>query len=107
MDLPAEMTENTIMALELLGCVAGAGPKALKSAYRKAAMLSHPDKGGSNAWFNDVKTAYDYLVKYGTVPHVLKPQQSTAWQMNNWTTAGNYGGGIKFSVMFDFGITRQ
>jgi hypothetical protein len=36
----------------------------LKTAYRKKSMLTHPDKGGSNESFMEVKTAYDYLANH-------------------------------------------
>jgi len=54
-------------ALRILGLSAGAGPDAVKRAYRRAAVITHPDKeGGSAEAFCLVKNAYDCLVEYGT-----------------------------------------
>lgn len=36
----------------------------LKTAYRKKSMQTHPDKGGSNEAFMEVKKAYDYLANH-------------------------------------------
>ncbi len=35
--------------------------KALKAAYRKRAVATHPDKGGTAGAFDEVKSAYDRL----------------------------------------------
>lgn len=37
----------------------------LKAAFRTASMKAHPDKGGSDAQFNDVQDAYELLQKQG------------------------------------------
>jgi DnaJ-class molecular chaperone len=37
-------------------------PQLLKSAYRRAALCSHPDKGGNNALFQQLSTAYAILL---------------------------------------------
>ena len=58
----------------------------LKAAFRTASMKAHPDKGGSDAQFNDVQDAYELLQKQG--------KQATAkfdWAANDekYKTTGN------------------
>lgn len=54
-------------ALYALGLEFGATRKEVKSAYRKKAVETHPDKeGGSKSAFEVIKMAYDFLVEYGT-----------------------------------------
>ena len=53
-------------ALEVLNLEGGESPAELKTAYRKEAMVQHPDKGGTNDKFVIVKSAYDYLRRFGT-----------------------------------------
>jgi len=40
----------------------------LQSAYRKCAMVAHPDHGGSEAMFKHVKNAYDMLKERMEIP---------------------------------------
>ncbi len=56
---------NQLQALELLGLSHGASPEELKAAYRRKAMLHHPDKGGKQEHFILIKEAYDLLMKNG------------------------------------------
>jgi len=46
---------------QVLGVNPGASSDEIKSAYRKAAFKSHPDRGGSAAAFRKVNEAYDKL----------------------------------------------
>ena len=46
---------------QTLGVKKGASPDEIKKAYRKAALKSHPDKGGSEEVFKEVSKAYDVL----------------------------------------------
>ncbi|CAG8823703.1 35714_t:CDS:2, partial [Racocetra persica] len=41
----------------------GATPKEITSAYRKLALVHHPDKGGSNEKFQEINEAYENLMK--------------------------------------------
>lgn len=51
-------------ALAALGFSASARPSGaeVKTAYRQAALKNHPDQGGSNESFQEVKTAFDILL---------------------------------------------
>lgn len=54
-------------ALSALGLRFGATRRQVKSAYRKNAIRTHPDKpGGDREEFEAIKMAYDFLVKCGT-----------------------------------------
>lgn len=57
------MTRND--ALKILGSPTTRDE--LKAAYRKAAMIHHPDKGGDPAKFAEVNSAYHYLLVHGLV----------------------------------------
>ncbi|CAG8772189.1 18209_t:CDS:2, partial [Cetraspora pellucida] len=41
----------------------GATPKEITNAYRKLALIHHPDKGGSNEKFQEISEAYENLMK--------------------------------------------
>lgn len=45
----------------ILGLVSGATPAAVRRAYRKAALLAHPDKGGIEKDFHSVALAFEAL----------------------------------------------
>jgi len=46
---------------KILGIDNNATPEDIKQAYRKAAQLNHPDKGGDTELFQQIKTAYEVL----------------------------------------------
>ena len=46
----------------MLGCNPAATPEALKKAYKKQAMVHHPDKGGNAHFFNRLKQVLDILL---------------------------------------------
>ena len=46
---------------ETLGLQPGATQEEIKKAYRKMAQKHHPDKGGDEAKFKEIKTAYEHL----------------------------------------------
>jgi DnaJ homolog subfamily C member 3 len=52
---------------KVLGVSRDADEKTIKKAYRKAAKLAHPDKGGSEAKMAAVNEAYEILSKPGNV----------------------------------------
>lgn len=45
----------------ILGLRKGAGPEEIKRAYRKEALVKHPDRGGDKAEFQALQSAYDVL----------------------------------------------
>ncbi len=45
----------------ILGLVSQASAQEIKTAYRNKARITHPDKGGSDALFHAVQTAYEVL----------------------------------------------
>jgi hypothetical protein len=50
---------STKTCWEILGIPAGSKEEAIKKAYREKGMILHPDKGGSNDQFNELKEAYE------------------------------------------------
>lgn len=46
---------------QILGVGKDADPKEIKKAFRKLAMKHHPDRGGDEAKFKEIQTAYDTL----------------------------------------------
>jgi len=46
---------------DVLGVSKDAQPDAIRKAYRKLAVKNHPDKGGDEAKFKEIQTAYDVL----------------------------------------------
>ncbi len=85
---------------EILGVSKGASADEIKKAYRKAAIESHPDRGGDEAKFKEVTEAYEVLKDPG------KRQRYD--QFGHAGVGGNpAGGGFDFgsnpNVNFDFG----
>lgn len=56
---------------ETLGLKPGASQDEIKKAYRKLAQKYHPDKGGDEAKFKEIKTAYEYLSN----PNAKQPEE--------------------------------
>lgn len=56
--LPAPRTPH-----EVLGIAPGASADEIRGAYKRAAMLTHPDHGGSTAAFQEVQQAYEALTR--------------------------------------------
>ena len=48
-------------AFSVLGVSPAADESTLRSAYREALLATHPDKGGDNARFNEVREAFDAI----------------------------------------------
>jgi curved DNA-binding protein CbpA len=49
-------------AWSLLGLPEGADVAAIKQAYRRKALVAHPDRGGDAATFREVTRAYEKLL---------------------------------------------
>jgi DnaJ-class molecular chaperone len=67
-------------------------PQLLKSAYRKAALHSHPDTGGSNDLFQRLSTAYAILL-----PHSRQDSKLTASKTDDGTKLSELGKGYPLS----------
>jgi molecular chaperone DnaJ len=67
---------------DILGIEKSATQEEVKKAFRKKAMESHPDKGGSEEKFREVSEAYDVL--------------SDDQKRNQYDTTGRVGGGQQF-----------
>lgn len=99
------MQSKKEQALDILMLEPGATQKQVKSAYRREALRTHPDKGGEQKDFELVKQAYEYLVKHGTgiptparryEPEVIFPSiKWHVWGVSNSATIRGYG----FSIM--------
>lgn len=55
------LTETMSDLYGVLGVRKGANPDEIKRAYRKEALIKHPDRGGSKADFQALQSAYDVL----------------------------------------------
>lgn len=70
----AEIRRGRATALQILGLKAGCTELELKRAYRKMAMVTHPDKGGDEKAFVLVNEANQFLLNWGTKqPKASKP----------------------------------
>jgi DnaJ-class molecular chaperone len=56
--------ETTRTAYQILGVDGGAVESEIKAAFRKLAMLHHPDRGGSNLEFCKIHAAWTWLRAY-------------------------------------------
>jgi|11BtaG_2_1085332.scaffolds.fasta_scaffold41853_1 curved DNA-binding protein len=82
----------------ILGVPKDATDKDLKSAYKKASMKHHPDRGGNEETFKQINEAYSTLKdpqKRGMYDH----QQNGGGQGFNFNTS-NMGGGNPFEDLF-------
>ena len=82
----------------ILGVNKNASDKELKSAYKKASMQHHPDRGGDESKFKEINEAYSTLKdphKRGMYDH----QQNGGGQGFNFNTS-NMGGGHPFEDIF-------
>ena len=85
---------NVEKALRILGLDKGAGRAEVKRAYRRAAVLTHPDKeGGSHEAFCLVKKAYDCLVEYGTRDTGRGPGRRRTVVTPDWQWVAVYSAG--------------
>ena len=57
----AERARVSCSYMKILGLLAGYTARDLKKAYKRAAVVAHPDKGGSNIQFRAVHDAYEHL----------------------------------------------
>lgn len=66
---------------DILGIPHGSSKVVAQGAYRKLAMLHHPDRGGSEAKFKEVKEAYESIERGYVQPEAQKPrpQQKPKW----------------------------
>lgn len=58
----------------ILGLKRTATKKEMKHAYRRLAQIHHPDKGGNEDRFKEIKEAYEYLLNHPYVEDVGKEQ---------------------------------
>jgi hypothetical protein len=73
---------------DTLGIPHGSSKEVAQAAYRKLAMLHHPDRGGSEAKFKEVKAAWESIERGWSEPvrQAPKPQQKQKPQPNRtWT----------------------
>jgi DnaJ-class molecular chaperone len=71
---------NRSEAAALLGVQPGAPEEEVKKAYRKKAMEHHPDRGGNEETFKNVKAAYELLTGLGP-----QGQQPPGGQRGGWS----------------------
>jgi hypothetical protein len=65
-------------------------PEELKSAYRRLAVQTHPDKGGNVKTFVSVKAAYEFLLKSG--PRKVETKPKPNYQC--WTGTSSWGSSV-------------
>ena len=85
---------------EILGVSKSASADEIKKAYRRAAIESHPDRGGNEAKFKEVNEAYEVLKDPGKRQRY--DQFGHAGVGGN-PTGGGYDFGSAHNVNFDFG----
>ena len=85
--------------LEILELESGATRKQLKSAFRREAMRTHPDKDGVREDFIIVKAAYDFLVKHGT--RLPKPKTKPSPVSEYDFSQSGFSGFSGFGVYYD------
>ena len=85
---------------EILGVSKSASADEIKKAYRRAAIESHPDRGGDEAKFKEVNEAYEVLKDPGKRQRY--DQFGHAGVGGN-PTGGGYDFGSAHNVNFDFG----
>lgn len=56
---------NVALARSILGVTADSSKEEIKKAYRRAARIHHPDKGGDEEKFKQAKEAFEYLEQCG------------------------------------------
>ena len=66
-------------ALTILGLRAGATLGDIKEAYRIAAKVTHPDRGGKQSEFERVAKAYRILTGREMEDTLFDPKTSTPW----------------------------
>jgi curved DNA-binding protein CbpA len=66
-------------ALTILGLRAGATLGDIKAAYRFAAKITHPDRGGNRSEFERVTKAYRILTGREREDTLFDPKTSTPW----------------------------
>jgi molecular chaperone DnaJ len=90
---------------EILGITPNATQEEIKSAYRKLALATHPDRQGSEEKFKQVQEAYDILTKNG--------KQTSHFVVNIWESFfSERGKNLQVKVEIDFrdiltGITKD
>jgi len=85
-------------ALKILSIDRGYTIDSLKSAYRRAAMKHHPDRGGSHEAMTDVNLAFELLSK-----RVGKNESEFIKQVDDEVKeSGTYKGGGKYSTTADW-----
>jgi len=80
-----------------LGVSENATEEDIKKAYKKLAMKHHPDRGGTQAEFQEIQEAYDTL---------SDPQKRNQWEQQRFFRGGHPGGfhGGPGGFQFNFGF---
>lgn len=83
---------------KVLGVARGADPDEIKKAYRKQALINHPDKGGDPEQFKLVQKAYEILSD--DQRRAMYDQTGSEQDMSNEIPFSPFGGG---GIPFDLG----
>jgi DnaJ-class molecular chaperone len=76
----------------ILGVANNATKEEIVNAYRKLAMLHHPDRGGDQEMFKMVKASYEALEKTCFRPHIAPRTPPRPEWTPHWTKPQNPGG---------------
>lgn len=94
----------------ILGIDKSASPEEIKKAYRKLAMVHHPDRGGDHNKFSEINAAYETLSDPGKKAAYDNPQPDwNNWTPPNWANNDPFAPGSAFSEAFGdiFGRRQQ
>jgi DnaJ family protein A protein 2 len=90
---------------KILGVGRGADAEEIKKAYRKQALINHPDKGGDPEKFKLVQKAYEILSD--DQRRAMYDQTGSEQDISNeipFSPFGGFGGGIPFDLGSMFGM---
>ena len=84
---------------EILGLPTNASKEDIKKSYRKLSSKVHPDKGGNEYLFNQVKDAYDILM--GNKTQEIVPVQKNVFEPFSMLQGPSHGLFSSMNQLFD------
>ena len=91
----------------ILGVNRNATPEEIKKAYRKLAMLHHPDRGGDHNKFAQINSAYEVLSNSDKKAAYDNPNPGFNFNSQGFRGQHNPFGGTPFDHIFGQGFAQQ